>query len=51
MQNEALLARFDKGDLIPDVNSDHYRQDMEDLMAGLMLNKNLVRYEAKRTAA
>ncbi len=51
MQNVALLARIDKEGLVPGVTSDHYRQAMEDLMAGSMLKKNMALYEAQRTAA
>jgi hypothetical protein len=47
----ALLAHNDKVGPVTDVKSDHYRQDIEDLMAGSMLKKNMVLYEAKRTAA
>ena len=49
MQNMALLARIDKEGLVPDVKSDHYRQAMEDLMAGSMLKKNMALYETQRT--
>jgi indolepyruvate ferredoxin oxidoreductase beta subunit len=51
MQNMALLARIDREGLVPEVKSDHYRQAMEDLMAGNMLKKNLALYEAQRGAA
>ncbi len=51
MQNMALLARIDKEGLVPGVTSDHYRQAMEDLMAGTMLKKNMALYEAQRSAA
>lgn len=51
MQNMALLARIDRDGLVPGVKSDHYRQAMEDLMAGNMLKKNMALYEAQRNAA
>jgi len=51
MQNVTLLAHIDKEGLVPGVTSDHYRQAMEDLMAGSMLKKNMALYEAQRKAA
>jgi indolepyruvate ferredoxin oxidoreductase, beta subunit len=51
MQNMALLARIDKEGLVPGVKSDHYRQAINDLMAGSMLKKNMALYEAHKTAA
>lgn len=51
MQNVALLAGIDREGLIPDIESRHYRQAMEDLMAGNMLKRNLALYEAQRSAS
>ena len=51
MQNVALLARIDKERLVPGVDSGHYRQAMEDLMAGSMLKKNMALYETQRKVA
>lgn len=51
MQNVALLAGIDREGLIPQIESRHYRQAMEDLMAGNMLKKNLALYESQRSAA
>lgn len=46
MQNMALLARIDRLGLIPEVDTDHYRAAMGDLMAGSMLEKNMALFEA-----
>ncbi len=50
MQNVAILARIDKEGLVPGVTGGHYRQAMEDLMAGSMLKKNMALFESQRTA-
>jgi indolepyruvate ferredoxin oxidoreductase beta subunit len=48
MQNIAVLARMDKLGLIEGIYTDHYRQAMEDLMAGSMLEKNLTLFDRSR---
>lgn len=50
MQNVVLLAHMDKLDLVPDVKTKHYRQAMEDLMAGDMLKRNLTLFEFHNTS-
>lgn len=47
MQNMALLARIDRLGLIPEVDTEHYRAAMGDLMAGSMLEKNMALFEAR----
>lgn len=41
MQNVVLLASIDKLNLIPDVETAHYLQAMDDLMTGKMLEDNV----------
>jgi indolepyruvate ferredoxin oxidoreductase, beta subunit len=45
MQNIALLAVIAGNKLVPGVGLDHYRQAMEDLMAGTMLSGNRTLFE------
>jgi indolepyruvate ferredoxin oxidoreductase beta subunit len=47
-QNIAVLAAIEKHSLIPDIETDHYRQAMTDLMDGIMLEKNLNLFEDER---
>jgi hypothetical protein len=49
-QNEGV-KKINLLDIYSANKSDHYRQGIEDLMAGYMHKKNMVLYEAKRTAA
>ena len=49
-QNIVLLARMEKDRLIPGLRAEHYKQAMDDLMTGDMLEKNLRLFE-KETAA
>jgi len=48
MQNIAVLAQLDRHGLIEGVATRDYRQAMQDLMAGTMLEKNLTLFEANR---
>jgi len=48
MQNMVLLSHIDKHGLIAGVKTDHYRQAMDDLMAGCMLKNNLALFESLR---
>ena len=41
MQNIAILAHIDKNNLVPHVEKHHLAQAMEDLMTGVMLEKNM----------
>ena len=47
-QNISVLAQVGRLGLIEGVSTDHYRQAMQDLMAGGMLEKNLALFEANR---
>ena len=47
MQNIAMLAVIAGNNLIPGVGLDHYKQAMEDLMAGRMLSRNRALFESK----
>jgi indolepyruvate ferredoxin oxidoreductase beta subunit len=51
MQNIAVLASMDKNSLIQGIETPHYLQAMEDLMAGGMLEKNLALFEQVRETA
>ncbi len=51
MQNMVLIGHIDKFQLIPEIATRHYRQAMEDLMAGNMLEKNLDVFNAVRKSA
>ena len=51
MQNIAVLAYMDKHELIPGLQSEHFRRAMQDLMAGKMLEVNLALYEKISRAA
>ncbi len=46
MQNIALLSHIHKEQLIPGIDLENYRQAMEDLMAGGMLQANWVLFES-----
>ena len=46
MQNIAMLAVIAGNNLVPGVGPDHYRQAMEDLMAGTMLSRNRALFES-----
>ncbi len=46
MQNIAMLAVIAGNNLVPGVGPDHYRQAMEDLMAGPMLSRNRALFES-----
>jgi indolepyruvate ferredoxin oxidoreductase beta subunit len=46
MQNIAMLAVIAGNKLVPGVGPDHYRQAMEDLMAGPMLSRNRALFES-----
>ena len=48
MQNIVVLATIHKHNLIPGIESDHYRLAMADLMEGAMLEKNLNLFDAER---
>ena len=48
MQNIAVLAMVEKNSLIQGIETGHYRQAMEDLMAGGMLEKNLLLFDQVR---
>ena len=41
MQNIVVLANIDKHHLIPAIRTAHYRQAMEDLLSGPVLENNL----------
>ncbi|MBI9084195.1 MAG: hypothetical protein JEZ11_11400 [Desulfobacterales bacterium] len=45
MQNMAILAAMAAGGIVPGVEPTHYREAMEDLMAGVMLEKNLALFD------
>jgi indolepyruvate ferredoxin oxidoreductase beta subunit len=49
MQNIVLLGHLDGRHLIPDVDTGHFRQAMDDLMSGRMLEKNMALFEEVRT--
>jgi indolepyruvate ferredoxin oxidoreductase beta subunit len=51
MQNIAVLAGVDKNSLIQGIETPHYLQAMEDLMAGGMLEKNLALFKQVRETA
>jgi indolepyruvate ferredoxin oxidoreductase beta subunit len=51
MQNIAVLASMDKNSLIQGIETPHYLQAMEDLMAGGMLEKNLALFKQVRETA
>ena len=46
MQNIALLAHIEKEKLVPEICIDDYRQSMEDLMSGSMLDNNRALFES-----
>ena len=46
MQNIVLLSHIHREYLIPDIDLEHYRQAMEDLMAGGMLQANIELFES-----
>jgi indolepyruvate ferredoxin oxidoreductase beta subunit len=46
MQNIAILASIDKNNLVPHVEKHHLVHAMEDLMTGLMLEKNMAVFNA-----
>jgi indolepyruvate ferredoxin oxidoreductase, beta subunit len=46
MQNMAVLSLIDRERLVPGFKSDHYRQAMNDLMTGAMLENNLALFAA-----
>jgi indolepyruvate ferredoxin oxidoreductase beta subunit len=48
MQNVAVLAAVDRHELIEGVHTPHYREAMEDLMAGRMLERNLSLFDKAR---
>lgn len=50
MQNIILLAHIAKNELLPGVEKEHYRQAMDDLMSGSMLEKNTALFEAELAA-
>ena len=50
MQNVVLLAHILKNKLLPDVEENHFKLAMEDLMAGSMLEKNLALFEEEIAA-
>ena len=50
MQNVIVLAAIDRGRLVPDIQTDHYRAAMEDLMDGTMLSRNIALFESRRSA-
>jgi indolepyruvate ferredoxin oxidoreductase beta subunit len=45
MQNVVVLAAVDRHNLVPGVDTSHYRQAMEDLMEGSLLEKNMSLFE------
>lgn len=47
MQNVAVLACIARKELIPGISARHYRQAMDDLMAGDRLAKNMALFEAR----
>lgn len=47
MQNIVVLAEIGRLGLIPEVSHAHFRQAMEDLLAGSLLEKNMALYNAK----
>jgi indolepyruvate ferredoxin oxidoreductase, beta subunit len=51
MQNVVLLAHMDQYGLVPGVTTGHYRQAMQDLMTGGMLNTNMALFESQRSVA
>ena len=51
MQNVALLANIDKLNLIPDVETAHYLQSMDDLMTGKMLEANVKLFKKVKETA
>jgi len=46
MQNIAVLAQIDRGQLIDGIDSGHYRQAMADLMVGATLERNLAIFDS-----
>jgi hypothetical protein len=46
MQNIALQSHIHREHLIPDIDLENYRQAMEDLMAGGMLQVNMDLFES-----
>ena len=46
MQNIALLAHIEKANLVPGISLENYRQAMEDLMAGSMLEGNMALFDS-----
>jgi indolepyruvate ferredoxin oxidoreductase beta subunit len=50
LQNMVLLAHIDKLALIPKVETQHYHLAMADLMAGIMLEKNLAIFNVERAS-
>ena len=51
MQNIAVLAHIDRNGLIDGIATDHYRQAMQDLMTGRMLESNLALFDSIRKGA
>jgi indolepyruvate ferredoxin oxidoreductase beta subunit len=51
MQNIVVLARIQRLDLIQGLTAAHYRQAMQDLMDGAVLERNLALFEDERAAA
>ena len=47
MQNIVVLAEIGCLELIPGITHEHYRSAMHDLLAGSLLEKNMVLYKAK----
>ncbi len=46
MQNIAVLATISKNNLIPGIKTEHYKQAMNDLLQGSVLEKNLQLFES-----
>lgn len=47
MQNVAVLKAIDKQNLIPNIETDHYIEALEDLLHGSMLTKNMALFEKR----
>ena len=48
MQNVVVLAAIESHKIIPGIETDHFRQAMDDLMAGTILEKNLRLFDQER---
>jgi len=47
MQNVAVLKAIDRRNIIPNIETDHYKEAMEDLLHGSILNKNMALFEKR----